>query len=82
MPLFKHKQFRASPVASDSRGIGLRCLPSTTWSADDKEVVEDVPTFIATKLCNGERYETEISHTDRYGNDIGFLELVSKRLHA
>jgi hypothetical protein len=49
---------------------------------DDKEVVENVLTFIATKSCNGERYETEISNTDRYGNDVGFLELVSKRLHA
>jgi len=39
-------------VASDSRGIVLRalCLPSPTWWTDDKEVVEDVLTIIATEF--------------------------------
>ena len=42
----------SAPVASDSRGIGLRALrlPSTTWSADDKEVVEDGLTFGSTEF--------------------------------
>jgi hypothetical protein len=78
------RRFRAPSVASDSNGVELRalCLPSTIWTADDKEVVEDVPLFNATEFGNGEHYETEIGRTDRYCNDVGLRELVRKRFHA
>ncbi len=33
-------------------------------------------------FCIGERYETEISHTGRYCNDVGLLPLVRKRPDA
>ena len=72
----------AVEVQTISSVTGCERFPRHRAEGASYPVVEDVLTFISTESSNGGRYETEISRTDCYCNDLGLRELVRKRFHA